>query len=228
MQKVIVVIGMQRSGTSCLAGILEKAGVNLGKVSEYNLYNEKGNRENTRIMKLHDDLFKHNNGTWDNPPVEVKWPGHLKEERDNIIGEYKNYSFWGFKDPRTLLALDGWLEVIPGLSFAATFRHPYLVAQSLTRRDKSPFKKSFSLWKIYNEKLLYYYEKFKFPVISFDLPKKDYKNKIKKLFQILDLKFNSSVFEFYDKNLKHHNKIPDSDIPADVLGILKELRRIAI
>lgn len=228
MQKVIIILGMQRSGTSCLAGILEGAGVNLGNVSTYNLYNQKGNRENIKIMKLHDALLQYNNGSWDDPPTSIKWPYHLKVERDRILREYKDYSTWGFKDPRTVLALDGWLEVLPGVSFAATFRHPFLVAQSLHTRDKFPYSKSYSIWKAYNEKLLFYYEKFNFPVISYDLPKKSYKKKMKDLLKRLDIEANSSAFEFYDKSLKHHDDISDPGIPADVMEMFEELNRVAL
>jgi len=43
---------------------------------------------------------------------------------------------WGFKDPRTLLTLDGWLEALPEVSLAATFRHPLSVAGSLQERKQ--------------------------------------------------------------------------------------------
>lgn len=228
MQRVIIVLGMQRSGTSCLAGILEKAGVNLGNVSKYNLFNKKGNRESKRIMKLHDDLFAYNNGTWDDPPPGVKWPDHLKKERDGIIGEYAPYSTWGFKDPRALLTLDGWLEVLQNVSFAGTFRHPLPVAQSLYRRDKSPYSKSFALWKMYNEMLLYYYEKFNFPVISFDLSGDKYKNRIRKLLTLLALDNGGDAFEFYDNELRHHDNVPGYDIPRDVFEIYEKLNRVAL
>lgn len=228
MQKIIIILGMQRSGTSCLAGILENSGVNLGNVSTYNLFNKKGNRENTKIMKLHDALLQYNDGSWDDPPGSITWPDHLKKERDLIIAEYKEYSTWGFKDPRTVLALDGWLEALPDVTFAATFRHPYLVAQSLYTRDKFPYEKSYAIWKAYNEKLLFYYEKFNFPLVSYDLPRKSYKKKIKELMKRLDIDVKRSAFDFYDKSLKHHDDISDSGIPVDVMEIYRELNRIAL
>lgn len=228
IQHTIIILGMQRSGTSCLAGILEKAGINLGDVSTSNLFNEKGNRENIRIMKLHDELLRYNNGSWDNPPARVEWPKHLRRKRDLIIKGYRSYDVWGFKDPRTLLTLDGWMEVLPKVSFAATFRHPFFVAQSLYKRDNTSHKKSYDLWKTYNEKLLFYYEKYKFPVISFDELKEDYKNKVKKLLSNLNIEYKNNAAEFYDPKLKHYKKVSEFDIPGEILELCNKIRRLAL
>lgn len=228
MQRVIIILGMHRSGTSCLAGILENAGVYFGEVSSYNLHNRKGNKENPRIMKLHNNLLKYNNGAWDSPPSGIEWPTELKTERDDIIREYKDASLWGFKDPRTLLLLDGWLETLQNVFIVASFRHPVSVAQSLSKRDHFAFEKSMGLWKIYNEKLLDYYEKYRFPLISFDLPVSSYKTKIEKLLQLLQLKPQKKTYEFYNDELRHHNDVSVFDTPPEIFAIYEKLTRIAL
>jgi hypothetical protein len=228
-QRTLIVLGMHRSGTSCLAGILEKAGVFFGDVARSSTFNIKGNIENVRIMRLHDDLLRHNGGSWDDPPQEVKWPDNLKAERDRIIQEYDQSSFWGFKDPRVLFTLDAWLEVLPNVSLAGTFRHPRLVVKSLDLRNKFTHSKSISLWKKYNKRLLYYYEKSHFPVISFDLPEAEYKNKINKLSDLLNLDPAGDAFAFYDGDLRHNSdEITDIDLPEDVLEMYEKLNRAAI
>ena len=112
MQQVIIILGMHRSGTSCLAGTIEKTGIYFGNVSQHNTFNLKGNRENNQIIKLNNDVLAYNNGNWDNPPYKVEWPLSLKKQRDEIIEQHFPTLTWGFKDPRTLLTLDGWLEVL--------------------------------------------------------------------------------------------------------------------
>ena len=93
--RVICVLGMHRSGTSCLAGTLQEAGVFLGDVVTRAPHNLKGNRENMRIMSLHDNLLKRTGGTWDEPPPEVHWqPRHRSEQRD-ILREYADVPLWG-------------------------------------------------------------------------------------------------------------------------------------
>src|SRR6266446_4453200 len=149
--RIIAVLGMHRSGTSCLVGLLEQAGVFLGEVSRKNPSNLKGNGENPRIMALHEELLRINGGSWDAPPETVVWPRELKTRRDGIIGDYRGAPLWGFKDPRTLLALDGWLEALPGLQFVGIFRHPLSVAESLERRNGFSLEKGLRLWSAYND-----------------------------------------------------------------------------
>jgi len=71
---VIAVLGMHRSGTSCLTGLLEDAGVPLGDVQKENPHNPLGNQENLRIMHLHDAVLAANGGSWDAPPAEPALP----------------------------------------------------------------------------------------------------------------------------------------------------------
>jgi hypothetical protein len=43
----VIVLGMHRSGTSCLAGMLQSAGFHTEAVEEWSPDNNKGSRENT-------------------------------------------------------------------------------------------------------------------------------------------------------------------------------------
>src|SRR5262245_58332517 len=156
--RTITVLGMHRSGTSCLVGLLEQAGVFLGDVSRKNRWNVKGNGENYRIMALHDELLKVNGGTWDSPPAAVVWPDDLKLQRDEIIASYATSPLWGFKDPLTLLTLDSWIEALPGLELVGIFRHPVAVAESLRRRNAFSIERGLDLWTTYNDRLLGYRE----------------------------------------------------------------------
>src|SRR5262249_48097435 len=122
--RTIAVLGMHRSGTSCLVGLLEQAGVFLGDVSRKNPSNAKGNRENARIMALHEDLLKVNDGTWDAPPEAVSWPRDLKARRDEIVQSYPDSPLWGVKDPRTLPTLQSWPETLPPPHPPAIFPPP--------------------------------------------------------------------------------------------------------
>lgn len=229
-QQVIIVLGMHRSGTSCLTGILEGAGLHLGHVSRQNIFNPKGNRESKRIIDLDDALLQYNGGAWDNPPARVVWPDNLKQERDLIIRGYRDSRLWGFKDPRAMLTLDGWLEGLAGqnVSFAATFRHPQAVAQSLVKRNGFSLDKGLSLWKTYNEKLLAYQEAFHFPVISFDLTGPEYKDKIGKMLHILSLPPGHRAGEFYENELRHEVQSPAAALPPEIEALYERLKRIAL
>ena len=227
MSRIVIVLGMHRSGTSCLAGILENAGVNFGEVSRCNIFNPKGNIENRLIMELHDSLLKFNSGSWDFPPPNIIWPVHFKIERDGIIRDFNKSLIWGFKDPRTLLLLDGWLEAVPDANLVATFRHPMSVARSLQIRNNFPLEKGLDLWRIYNNNLLSYSERFDFPIISFDLPARIYKEKIALLVEHIGLTPPDNPSDFFEDTLR--NQVPETvNIPQDISRMYEQLQSKSI
>jgi hypothetical protein len=225
-QKVICILGMHRSGTSCLAGSLEEAGVYLGDVQRKNPYNLKGNCEHLKIMGLHDDLFAANGGSWDNPPLRVIWSDKHRMLRDEIIREYLDVPVWGFKDPRALFALDGWREVLPAISLVGTFRHPLAVARSLQVRNQFTLDKGYQIWLAYNRRLLEYLLGCGFPVISFDLEEEAYKQKLMELLPRLGLPSLSAQFVFYESGLRHGEK-EDIPLPDDVRQLYEKLLELA-
>ena len=73
MPKVICILGMHRSGTSCLTGSLQEAGVDLGDCHSWNPHNRKGNRENQEIVDLNDAVLHLNDAAWDNHRSAIRW-----------------------------------------------------------------------------------------------------------------------------------------------------------
>ena len=166
----ICVLGMHRSGTSCLTGIMQSFGVELGEVHTENPANKKGNRENSRIVNLNEALLIHNGGTWNEPVVVSRWTKPMLRERDAIIKELsgRDAERWGFKDTRTLFTLPFWIEAIPKTRFIGTFRHPQRVALSLNKRDGASFESSWELWRLYNARLLEFASANHVALVDFD------------------------------------------------------------
>ena len=130
MVDALAVLGMSRSGTSSLTGLLEDAGFHLGEVRTRSRYNAKGNRENPAIWRLHDDVLASNGGRWDRPPpLPLHWAPDQKACLDGIVAGYRGHEPWAVKDPRMLFTLDAWLEREPGLALIGTFRNPSAVAR---------------------------------------------------------------------------------------------------
>jgi hypothetical protein len=200
--RAIAVLGMHRSGTSCLTGTLEEAGVFLGDVSRNNPHNQKGNHENQRIMELHEDLLQANGGCWDNPPHVVTWSPHHKALRDAIIQSYASAALWGFKDPRTVLTLDGWIEALPNLTLVAIFRHPLLVAQSLQARNALPIEQGLELWRLYNEQLLGFWYRYRFPILPFDGDEDHFRQGIFRVLDALNLPKRPPQLRFFEPRLR--------------------------
>ena len=223
-RQIVAVLGMHRSGTSCLTGLLEDAGVYLGNVSKKNPFNPKGNQENLRIMHLHDAVLADNNATWDNPPTgNALWNAERKRELADIIKEYEGENLWAFKDPRTLFVLEGWLELIPDLCFIGTFRHPAAVARSLYNRGKIPQGEAFDLWYRYNERLLTYHARFHFPIVNFNLTPDAYLLSVRKAFRKIKLSHTDKKLCFFDSSLRQADSNTSQQLPSKMEKLYQKL-----
>lgn len=204
--RAIAVLGMHRSGTSALTGSLEQAGVYIGETSDPSADNVKGNRESVSILTLHDDLLQRNGGAWDRPVRNMRWDPVHRALQTSIIQNFNSYDIWGFKDPRTLLTTNMWLKAIPSLEFVGIFRHPFLVADSLIKRDNKTTEDALDLWFIYNTNLLWLANNHeRFPILEFSTGSAEFQRQLDKLVAILDL--DKAGINFFSDKLRH------SDIP---------------
>ena len=225
----LIVLGMHRSGTSCLTGTIEQYGVALGEVFTENPYNKKGNREIGEIQALNNEVLETNGGAWDRPVPVKKWTAEQSKVRDEILDQIRSGAvhWWGFKDPRVVLTLPFWLEAIAEPQFIGTFRHPHRVALSLQNRNRMSLNESYKLWCAYNERLIDYIERFKFQVVDFDLDDADYQKDVAGKLQGLGLK--SQINEcFFDPKLRNQSlgSAEDCDLPENVNEIYQKLKAI--
>lgn len=221
---------MHRSGTSSLAGSLEEAGLFLGQVGAGGRWNRKGNRESKVLMQLHEDVLKANGGAWHRPPQHVVWSDDHRRRRDRFIAKRSGRPVWGFKDPRTILVIDGWLEAIPALEMVGTFRHPAVVARSLQRRHGSDSPDMWlELWLAYNAVLLELVETHRFPIIDFDLPGEQYQLRLRDIAAELGLRTPKGDSEFFDASLRTSQQARPDDVtlPATVAQAHQRLIAIA-
>ncbi|HRY14456.1 MAG TPA: glycosyltransferase, partial [Candidatus Competibacteraceae bacterium] len=224
----VLILGMHRSGTSCLAGSLQEAGLYLGEVNTAAPHNAKGNRESRAIMALHDELLQANGGAWDAPPERVVWPADYRARRDAIIAAYPADQIWGFKDPRTLLTLEGWLEVLPAVRCVGTFRHPLAVAASLQARNGFSVEKSLVLWEAYNRLLLRYQRRFGFPILCFDWPPARYQQCLRKITPRLGLTIPETGLTFFETALRRNLATQDDrNLPPSVAALHRALHEAA-
>lgn len=207
-RQFIIILGMHRSGTSSLAGSLQQGGLHLGEVHEWNPHNQKGNRESQKIMELNDAVLAFNGAAWDVPPNSpLIWNDQLSVQRDEILQSFRSCDSTavGFKDPRTLLTLDFWLDAGVGFQFAGTFRHPLSVANSLKVRSGMSLDKGLSLWEAYNKKLLARLSLQPFPVLCFDVEVQGYQKNLVTVMNLLGLSGASGgPGPFFESDLRHH------------------------
>ena len=222
---VVAILGMHRSGTSCLAGSLEAWGLPLGEVKTSSKYNKLGNRENPRIFRLHEAVLEDNGGSWRNPLTVTTW----RTERLDALGAIiKNYPSgpWGFKDPRTMFLLDGWYCVIPRSRFqyVATFRHPMAVARSLNVRNGMSIDRGLELWRCYNQRLLSLMEGRKIHLVNFDVSGSAYSRSIAAICQDLGFDLEEPEVPFRDAALiSHHQSRCEARLGPSVVRIYEKL-----
>lgn len=167
--RCVMVLGMHRSGTSMLAGTLAAAGVRLGRVLEAPFaLNPTGLREPEVLIHLHEDLLHANGGAWHDPPEGVTWGALHRSVRDLFIEARARPGLWGFKEPRTLLLAEGWIEALADWTAVGIFRHPAAVAASLAHRNGFDHARGVRLWTAYNRRLLALQRAHGFPLLEFE------------------------------------------------------------
>ena len=179
----ILILGMHRSGTSCLAGSLEIAGLYLGNVNTQAGFNKKGNRENNAAMKLHEAILNRVDAAWNMPPLdEPKWTNAEIANLETLLKEFQDNDPWGLKDPRILFILDGWMQLTKP-RFIGTFRHPEQVAASLMNRAQHwqqamNLETALNLWAVYNQRMLALHTVENFDIIRYDIEPNLYHKKL--------------------------------------------------
>lgn len=212
-QIVVCVLGMHRSDTSCLAGCLEQAGASLGKVGQQAKHNPLGNRELADVARLNDQVLQENGGSWRLPPKDpIEWTDRAKNDRDRIVASFADEPIWGFKDPRTLLTLDGWLEALPEVRLVGTIRDPRLVARSLRARAQREFlwEQAIWIWWEYNRRLLRAWKRRPFPLVNFGLEETAYLTSVRSAARQLELP-NPEAINFFE--LEHRHQAGETSEP---------------
>ena len=226
--RLVCLLGMHRSGTSCLAGSLQQVGLSLGEAHTWNPHNKKGNRENQLFVDLHDAILEANGGAWDRPPHKPVWREEHRERARELLRQHAAEPVFGFKDPRALLVIDGWKDIFPTAEFVGIFRHPNAVATSLARRDGAPRWAGLSLWHTYNKALYRQYCKSPFPILCFDDDEAVLDEKIFKVAAQMGLQRQSEEEKFYSSELRSSTDLSRPRLPWKVGRLYKQLKKISL
>ena len=156
--KLVVVLGMHRSGTSAITRGLEVLGVKLGD----NLYpaaidNPKGFWEDNDFLGINEELLAHLDYSvdrlglidWQMPSTAIVESLELKAEK--LVSERcKKNALWGFKDPRTARLLPFWQAVFERVGcdvrYVIATRNPISIVESLYKRSGFEGGTTFYLW----------------------------------------------------------------------------------
>ena len=227
--RAVIVLGMHRSGTSCLAGSLQQAGLHLGEVQESNPHNRRGNREKLEIMRLNDAVLARSGGAWNQPPATLAWTPDDAAARDDIVASLERATdgAWGFKDPRTLLTLPFWRERLPAARLVGSFRHPAQVARSLHARSGFAPEAAFALWTAYNARLLREHARSPFPLVSFDRSPDEYRHRVEAIVAGLGLRGAPAGGSWFETALRSADDAESFRAPDDALRLHDALEQAA-
>ncbi len=238
--RILCVLGMHRSGTSCLTGSLQQGGLFLGRHHTWNDYNRKGNRENQDVVNLHEAILKANGLTWKQSlrPASwktlwrhpaPKWQAQHYERARAILAEYADQPLWGFKDPRSLMVLKGWRKLVPDMEFIGIYRHPMAVAQSLASRPALPvtIEEGLQMWYNYNRELLKQYRRQAFPIVCFDWSEEKFHHRLDELHQQLGLAPIPPEERFYTRELHKQTADSTAALPEHIRSLYQQLESIS-
>lgn len=161
----VIILGMHRSGTSALTGVIDLLGVAVSDEDDIMVgdeANQRGYWESRQLTDFQELLLQRFGGTWRSPPsLPVGWERdpklrqQLGRARRIFRRLYGKSRLWAWKDPRTALLLPFWRRALRFRPLIAVIhRHPLEVARSLEVRDGLPLQDALQLWEQYNRAIL--------------------------------------------------------------------------
>jgi len=219
-KRLIVVLGMHRSGTSTVIKGLEALGVNLGTdFHPIRPDNPKGDWEAKAFHGLNEEMLGKLGRSWDDLEAldEAKVLGFCAEDffsrgLSALHAHIRDDAVSGIKDPRFALLLPFWQRVFveAGLdvSYVICLRNPLSVAHSLSRRDGFTTAKGLGLWRLYNTHIASGTASACRVVVDYDALLDDSKSQLLRVARFLKLTMNDLVeaefsSEFLDPALRH-------------------------
>jgi hypothetical protein len=204
---VVAVLGMHRSGTSCLMRMLQQAGLYVGPelMNAAASSNLEGHAEALEAVRINDRILELSGGSWDRLPAELRSDEETTSRICRFLEGLRGHPVAGWKDPRTTITFPLWKPHLPAFRLAACLRHPVRAARSLQVRDGWPLERGLSLWEEYNERLLAHVagepNLFWF---DFDLPERELRQAVQGFCRQLGLPPNPAVAETFNPFLRHH------------------------
>jgi len=228
-QRIVIITGMHRSGTSLGASILQKAGVNIGdNVIGPNESNPRGHFEDVDFFQFQENILNRLGQT-----IIVQQALDLNEitlaETDlakRLIETHHDKQIWGWKDPRTCLFLDFWHTLLPQANYIFIYRHPLEVLLSLLRRGTDlevlvdPLM-GVRAWQVYNQAILSFYQQH--PGNCFLANVSGIVENIEGFIEAVNEKFNLTLQTEGSATLYQATELKQVHIPPDTLDMLKQI-----
>ena len=247
-KKLVVIIGMHRSGTSAIAKSLECTGVNLGNKLMPPCLNDNdlGFFEDIDIVEFNENLLKECGKNWyDTQKINyfdterLIRNGYLLQGIELIRNKVHASKYFGFKDPRTAALLPFWEQIFATFEFKVSFvlaiRNPLSIVRSLQQRNEFEPEQGYYLWINHILQSLSFLKNKNFIGVNYDKLLADPYTQIKRIASLIGNNIDYSILDQYCKeflktNLRHwayseNDLMVDSSRPLKVLEIYQYLRQ---
>jgi len=157
--RLVIILGMHRSGTSAITRTLPVMGVELGDrlIPSIEGNNAKGFWEDIDLNDFDNEILEALGSQWSNLSVltpfdlaTLRSQGYFLRAVELLRKKVGASRHFGFKDPRMAKLLPFWREVFAHCQFDVSYilavRHPLSVARSLNKRDSLEPEQSYLLW----------------------------------------------------------------------------------
>ncbi len=166
----IVITGMHASATSLVASLVDGLGVDLGeRLLPADAHNPAGYFEDLGFVELQSRMLLAALPADDGGHPDWGWtvhhrlePGALVAWRDTARAAVASRAAagrrWGWKNPRTAVALEFWDGLLSDARYLIVYRYPWEVADSLQRLGAEVFLRNphyaYEIWEYYNRRIL--------------------------------------------------------------------------
>ena len=240
---ITIVLGMHRSGTSVVAGILHFNKITMGTYETFwprpLPQNPKGFYENYDFRKINDTLLQKSGYNIKHYKTNIPIPEISKTTRAKMIKTIERYDSkfekWGWKDPRTCLTISNWMvifkemDLIEKVKIIFISRQSLSVARSLKKRNALTLLQGISLWKVYTERAINFCELSNIPTIylSFEEILKKPVIECEKIFKFLSQPFDKNIVSnFVNKDISTNSAGESFDLPENIVALENKIEKL--
>ena len=243
-RRAVLVLGMHRSGTSALAGVINALGAAPPKsLASPNQWNPRGYFESSRVFAAHDELLAAVDSCWDDwrrlDPlhVDAKAGRHRQAIKELLIDEFGDAPLIFIKDPRICRFAPFILSILAELNIepvaALPIRNPLEVALSLKRRDNFSLPKSIMMWLRHVLDAEHYSRGLPRYFVPFEGLLHDWRHQVDRLTEKVGIEWpatsdrsNAEISEFLTTDLYHEQATRDeTETCPDVSPLARETYR---
>ncbi|MFQ2767582.1 rhamnan synthesis F family protein [Aeromonas caviae] len=232
-KRLVVVLGMHRSGTSAITRSLEALGVSLGShlMPPVEGNNAKGFFEDIDINAINIEMLNAVGSNWffvsaisKQQKEQLFEQGFFLRAVELLREKFEHTDIFAFKDPRVAKLLPFWRDIFSHLgievSYVLALRNPLSVAQSLSKRDGFLSTHSHWLWLSHVLESLHGSVDKPRLIVNFDNLIQSPRKELLRIAEICQLEIDDDKLKIYEESfLDHslrHTIYADNDLMLDI------------